>query len=127
MAWSAKEIAFLKENVGKMTPDEIGERIFKSGRAVRLYMYRNHIEPDYKKANTCLVEKMLNIKFGNAKYFSPDRQWFEKAKIGQKRFALLRRGKEQPTEDELKKIAKAIQMSTDELFELFKSRQLELF
>lgn len=124
--WKSDEVKKLMEYKDKKTPKEIAEMIGKTERAVKLYMYRNGITG--RRKLTCpLIVKMLSVKFGEPKYFSPDRAWFEKVGIGQKRFADLKKGFSQPSEEELKKIAKGINLSVEEMCEFFKARQLELF
>lgn len=124
--WKSDEVKKLMEYKDKKTPKEIAEMIGKTERAVKLYMYRQNIS-GRKKLKCPLVEKMLNLKFGNAKFFTPDREWFKQVGISQKRFAELKQGYAQPNTTELKSIAKGIHLNIDEMCEFFKVRQLELF
>lgn len=105
---------------------QIADRLGKSPEAVRVYMYRNGyaLKP---KVKCPIVEKLIKIKFADASWFRPNRAFYQKCDISQKRFSDLRLGYANPTEKEMKKIASALDVSADDLLKLFDSRQLELF
>lgn len=125
--WTPEQIKIIEEGQrDKLTLQQIADKLHKTPAAVRVYMYRNGY--DLRAKLSCpLVEKLIRIKFADPKWFRPNRDFYDKVQIGQKRFTNLRLGYANPTEDEMKKIAKALNVNSDELLQLFSSRQLDLF
>lgn len=109
-----------------LTLQQIAEKLHKSPAAVRVYMTRNGYS--LKKKVACpIVEKLIRIKFADPTWFKTNRAFYQQVQISQKRFSDLRQGYANPTEDEMKRIAKVLNVSTEDFIELFKSRQLGLF
>lgn len=125
--WTEAQKKIIEEGQrDKLTLQQIADRLHKTPAAVRVYMYRNGY--NLKTKLSCpLVERLIQIKFADPKWFRPNREFYNKVQIGQKRFTNLRLGYANPTEDEMKKIAKALNVSSDDLLSLFSSRQLDLF
>lgn len=109
-----------------MTIKEIATHTDKSESAVKVYMLR-HGYPTKKQVECPIMEKLIKIKFACPNWFRPDRGFYKEARISQKRFTDLRMGYAQPTADELKRVAKVINVSTDDLLQLYQDRQLSLF
>lgn len=108
------------------TLQQIASRLGKTPAALRVYLVRNGYA--LKKQVSCpIVEKLIRIKFADPTWFRTNRAFYAKVKISQKRFSDLRAGYANPTEEELKRIAKVLCVSSDDLIELFKSRRLDLF
>ncbi len=105
---------------------QIADKLGKSPAALRVYMFRNGYA--LKKQVACpLVERLIRIKFADPSWFRTNRAFYQSVQISQKRFSDLRAGYANPTEDEMKRIAKVLNVSTEDFIELFKSRQLDLF
>ena len=104
----------------------IADALGKTEEAVYLYCYRHNI-PVRKQLNNPIMVKLLTIKFGNPKFFHPTREFYQSVSITQKRWAALSWGYAQPTQDELRRVAKVFNFSADEAFDLMESRQLNLF
>lgn len=124
--WTNEQIKFLTENITTMTTGQIATALHKSDQAIRLYCYRNGIALR-KQLEKPMVPELMRIKFGNPSYFRPNRDFFVKVKISQKRFSLLRQGYAQPTADELKALSREWNVSLPEAMQLITSRQLNLF
>lgn len=125
--WHPDEDKILREEVKKNTPlKEIAKRLNKTEEAVYLYCYR-HFIPLRKQVKNPMMRNLLQIKFGNVELFRPNKAFFEKVGINQKRWAFLIFGYVQPTQDELLRVARELNFSVDETFKLLDSRQLDLF
>lgn len=124
--WSESEVNFLTSHLGVLSMREIGEEIGRTERAVKLYCYRHRLSVRQTVQNP-LIPLLLKTKFGNAEYFTPTRGFFLECGIGQKRWSLLVHGYAQPTDTELRAVARALHFSVDEALSLLDARQLELF
>lgn len=105
---------------------EIADILGKTEEAVYLYCYRHNI-PTSKQLENPIMVKLLAIKFGDPKYFHPTKEFYRSVGISQKRWAHLAWGYAQPTQDELRRVAKSFNFSLDEAFALMEARQLNLF
>lgn len=125
--WTPDEVNALNSFREQNLPlKEIASRLNKTPEAVRVYMTR-HRMPIKEKVNCPIVEKLVCGKFVNAKWFTPDREFYELVKISQKRFSDLLNGYNNPTIEEMKRIASVLKFSPDDYLEFFQSRQLNLF
>ena len=102
------------------------KRIGRSERAVRLYMFRHGI-PLRQQTKCPTIPHLLEIKFGNANWFHPTREFYEQVGITQKRWQDLRMQYAAPTQEELVKISRVLHLQTEEALQLVDSVQLELF
>lgn len=127
MAWSQEDIELVEYGQkNNLSLQQIAEQVGRTPAAVRVFMYRNGFS--LKRKLACpLVEKLISIKFADPNWFKPNREFYNKVQIGQKRFTNLRLGYANPTEEEMRKIAKVLDISSDDLLKLFASRQLDLF
>lgn len=125
--WTQFEDQILREEVARHASIEhIAHRLCKSVNAVYLYAYRHRIALRKMVVNP-LMRKMIEIKFGSVEYFTPNRDFYNKVQISQKRWSELVFGYTQPTERELRAVAEVINFSREETFQLMQSRQLCLF
>ncbi len=124
--WTPEDKAFLKEHLNKITIEEIASQLGRPVNAVNLYLYRNRI-PVKNQVKTNLMYKLIEIKFGRAEYFQPTRDFFSTVKINQKRWATLYFGYCSATEEEIIRVAKHLNFSVENTFELMDARQLNIF
>jgi hypothetical protein len=125
--WTLSEDKILKYNLEKGAPlREIGIRLHKNERSIRLYCYR-HFIPLRPQIKNPMMRRLLEIKFGKPEFFRPTKQFFEATRINQKRWADLQFGYAQPTQEELISTAKELHFSIEETFDLMDARQLDLF
>ncbi len=124
--WTPEDKAFLKEHLNKITIEEIASQLGRPVNAVNLYLYRNRI-PVKNQVKTNLMYKLIEIKFGRAEYFQPTRDFFQTVKINQKRWASLYFGYCSATEEEIIRVAKHLNFSVEDTFELMDARQLNIF
>ena len=124
--WTEIERRFLMENLPTMPIHQIAERIGRSERAVRLYMFRQGI-PIRQQTKCPTIPRLLEIKFGSANWFRPTREFYEQVGITQKRWQDLRMQYAAPTQEELVRISRVLHLQTDEALQLIDSVQMELF
>ena len=72
------------------------------------------------------MRKLLEVKFSDPDYFKPNKAFFQKVKINQRRWSRLVAGYEQPTEDELRRVTIELRFDAEEFFKLLDARQLSL-
>lgn len=124
--WTEIEKRFLLENVATMPIKEIAERIGRSVKAVRLFMFRHGI-PMREQTKCPTIPHLLEIKFGNPNWFHPNREFYEQVGITQKRWQDLRMRYAPPTAEELMRISRVLNLNCEEALKLVDSVQLELF
>ena len=124
--WSKVQDKFVRDQVAKSVPmEDIAKQMGKTKNAVHLYCYRHHIF--YKQTlENPLMRKLLEVKFSNPDYFKPNKSFFERVKINQRRWSRLVAGYEQPTEDELRRVTIELRFDAEEFFKLLDARQLSL-
>ena len=125
--WSVLEDASLREQLASNVPlATIAESLGKSEDAVYLYCYRHHIALRPRLKNP-MMRRLLEIKFGDPDFFKPNKGFFHQTGINQKRWAELSWGYVQPSQEELKRAAVALNFTVEETFKLMEARQLDLF
>ena len=125
--WSSDEDRIVRANAGMMGYGELAELVpGRSAAAVQLYMYRHQI-PVRRQLKRAIVPEMLRVKFGDASMFAPNRAFYERVKLSTQRWNRLRLGYEQPKQEEIVRIARALNMDAKEMVMLQDAMQLELF
>lgn len=125
--WSPVEDKLLRELLADGSPlSDIALALQRTEDAVYLYCYRHHI-PLRPRLKNPMMRRLLQIKFGDPDFFHPNKAFFSSSGINQKRWSDLAWGYTQPTQDELMRVAKILNFSIDEAFQLMESRQLNLF
>ena len=125
--WSAEEERIVRANAGMMSFQALAELLpGRSAAAVQLYMYRHQI-PVRRQLKRAIVPEMLRIKFGDASLFSANKAFYTRAKITSQRWNRLRYGYEQPRQEEIVSIARALNMEPKEMMLMQDAMQLDLF
>lgn len=125
--WHDAEDRLLKEELEKNTQlKDIALMLGRTEEAVYLYCYRHNI-PLHPRLEKPMMRKLLEIKFGTPEFFHPNKSFFLKVGINQKRWSELSWGYVQPTQDELLRVAKEFNFTVEETFKLMDCRQLDLF
>lgn len=125
-SWTEDEDEFVRENAGMMSFENIGVALGRSALAVQLYMHRKGI-PTRPVLKRPIVRLMIQAKFGDESLFTPNRAFYQRVGIGMKRFQNLSKGYCQPTQEEIIKISRALNMQPDEMLKLQDAIQLYLF
>ncbi len=127
--WTVKEMNFLRDNIDKLTMEQIYEHFspHRSKMSVDLKIKRMRLTPNKcvnpERVPRNLVLEMLTQRIGDPRNFQPQRDFFDRVQIGQKRFWQLYRGEVNLTEKEYQRLAEEWNVSLQDAFEL---RQLEL-
>lgn len=126
-SWSAEEDRIVRLNAGVRNFEGIAELLpGRSALAVQLYMYRKRI-PVRRVLARPIVTLMLRLKFGDETLFAPNRAFYERAGVSCVRFQRLAQGYVQPTQEEIIRISRALNMQPDEMLKLQDATQLDLF
>ena len=125
--WTSKEVEWLKQNVQLLNVDKLCEELNRSEMAVNIKIHRlrlpvakGGILKERVSKNICL--EMISKRI-NPEYFKPGREFYNSTGIGQKRFWQLFRGEKNMTKYEYVALAKELNITLEEGFEL---HQLEL-
>lgn len=113
----------MTENVGKLSLQEMGDRINRSPVAVKMFILRNRIDIG-NKVNRNILQEILKIKFVHPEYFKPTRAFYKEVNISQTRFWDLYYGRVSITQKEYIAITTHLGVTLQEAFE---ARQLNLF
>lgn len=124
--WTQEEIDTLKRMAGKQPIMKIAEALGRTEASVYLFCYRNHIALR-KNYGSNPIRKMFDIRFGDWQLFTPNRAFYNRCGISQKRFQDIFQGFAPASSEEIKAVAKAINLSSDEAFELMGVVQMSLF
>ncbi len=124
--WTKEEEGIVRENAGKLSFAEIGEMIGRSPLAVQLFMFRNHIA-SRKVLRRPIIKLLLRRKFVDESWFSPNKAFYEQIEMSARRFQDLAAGYKQPTQGELSRIRKVLNVSSKEMQEIQEATQLFLF
>ena len=113
--WTKNDIAYLVDNYGKVSLEEMASRLGRSTMAVRLYA-------QVVKENR--LKKLLEYRFRHLEDFHPSRFFFKETGINQVRYWDLFFGRKSITPSEYKAVAEYFNITISEAFD---SLQLNLF
>ena len=127
--WTQDEMRFLKDNIGVMTMDQIYQRFSpnRSRTSVDLKIKRMRlakvktVDPERVKRN--LITEMLRHRIGDPRNFQPQRDFYERTKIGQKRFWQLYNGEKNPSQNEYIALTREWNVTLEDAFDI---RQLKI-
>ena len=121
--WTAEDAAYVRQNFGKVSLEDMAAHLQRSPMSVRLYILRNRMTVGRTVKRNLLVE-MLKIKFRHLEDFCPTRTFYKETGIGQRRYWDLYFGRKPITRKEYAAVAEYFGVTMSEALE---SRQLELF
>ena len=121
--WTAEDAAYVRQNLGKVSLEDMAFALRRSPMSVRLYILRNRLTPSGIVRRNLLLA-MLKIKFRHPEDFSPTRAFYKETGIGQRRYWDLYFGRKAITGKEYAAVAEYLGVTIHKAFE---SRQLELF
>lgn len=127
--WTNKEVQYLQENVGKIPMQEIYQHFeTRTKMSVDAKLRRMRLQPlrtvNPERVPRNLVVEMLKHRIGDPYYFTPDKAFYKRVKIRQKRFWQLFRGEVNLTEVEYRTLVEEWNVSLTDAFEM---RQISLF
>lgn len=121
--WTEEDATFVKNNLGKLSFEQMGRDLNRSAMSVRLFVLRNRLTVGLQVKRNILME-MLKIKFRHPEDFTPTRAFYAETGINQRRWWDLYYGRKPITGKEYAAVADYLGVTVHEAFE---SRQLDLF
>lgn len=121
--WTENETFFVKNNLGKLSFEQMGRKLNRSAMSVRLFVLRNRLTVGLQVKRNILME-MLKIKFRHPEDFTPTRAFYTETGINQRRWWDLYYGRKPITGKEYAAVADYLGVTLQEAFD---SRQLDLF
>lgn len=121
--WTGNDITFVKQNLGKLSFEQMGRELNRSAMSVRLFALRNRLTVGLQVKRNILME-MLKIKFRHPEDFTPTRVFYTETGINQRRFWDLYYGRKAISSKEYAAVADYLGITMQEALG---SRQLELF
>lgn len=121
--WTENDISFVKDNLGKLSFEQMGRALNRSAMSVRLFVLRNRLTVGLQVKRNILME-MLKIKFRHPEDFTPTRAFYVETGINQRRWWDLYYGRKPITGKEYAAVADYLGVTIQEAFD---SRQLDLF
>ena len=121
--WNSQDDEFVRQNLGKMSFEDMGKHLERSPMSVRLYVLRRKLTTGQLVKRNLLIA-LLKIKFRHPEDFAPTRLFYNETGIGQRRYWDLYFGRKPITGKEYASVAEYLGVSITKSIE---SRQLELF
>jgi len=121
--WTEEDATFVKNNLGKLSFEQMGRALNRSAMSVRLFVLRNRLTVGLQVKRNILME-MLKIKFRHPEDFTPTRAFYTETGINQRRWWDLYYGRKPITGKEYAAVADYLGVTIQEAFD---SRQLNLF
>lgn len=122
--WTKNDIAYLTDNYGKASLEEMASRLGRSTMAVRLYALRHRLDEKHQVVKENRLKKLLEYRFRHLEDFHPSRFFFKETGINQVRYWDLFFGRKSITPSEYKAVAEYFNITISEAFD---SLQLNLF
>ena len=121
--WTEEDATFVKNNLGKLSFEQMGRALNRSAMSVRLFVLRNRLTVGLQVKRNILME-MLKIKFRHPEDFTPTRGFYAETGINPRRWWDLYYGRKPITGKEYAAVADYLGVTIQEAFD---SRQLNLF
>ena len=121
--WTEEDATFVKNNLGKLSFEQMGSALNRSAMSVRLFALRNRLTVGLQVKRNILME-MLKIKFRHPEDFTPTRAFYTETGINQRRFWDLYYGRKHISSKEYAAVAEYLGVTLQEALD---SRQLDLF
>ena len=121
--WTEDDATFVKNNLGKLSFEQMGRALNRSAMSIRLFCLRNRLTVGLQVKRNILME-MLKIKFRHPEDFTPTRAFYTETGINQRRFWDLYYGRKNISGKEYAAVAEYLGVTLQEALE---SRQLDLF
>lgn len=122
--WTKNEIAYLVENYGRMSLEDMAIHLNRSVMAVRLYALRHRLDDKHQIVKENRLKKLLEYRFRHLEDFLPSKFFFRETGINQVRYWDLFFGRKSIKPEEYKAVAEYFNITISEAFD---SLQLNLF
>lgn len=122
--WNRDEVAYLVDNYGKMSLEDLSRELNRSVMAVRLYALRHRLDDKHQVVKENRLKKLLEYRFRHLEDFHPSKYFFKETGINQVRYWDLFFGRKPIKPQEYKAVAEYFSITISEAFD---SIQLNLF
>lgn len=122
--WNRDEVAYLVDNYGKMSLEDLSWELNRSVMAVRLYALRHRLDNRHQVVKENRLKKLLEYRFRHLEDFHPSKYFFKETGINQVRYWDLFFGRKPIKPQEYKAVAEYFGITISEAFD---SLQLNLF
>lgn len=122
--WNRDEVAYLVDNYGKMSLEDLSRELNRSVMAVRLYALRHRLDDKHQVVKENRLKKLLEYRFRHLEDFHPSKYFFKETGINQVRYWDLFFGRKPIKPQEYKAVAEYFDITISEAFD---SLQLNLF
>lgn len=122
--WTKNEIAYLVENYGRMSLEDMAIHLKRSVMAVRLYALRHRLDDKHQVVKENRLKKLLEYRFRHLEDFHPSKFFFKETGINQVRYWDIFFGRKAIKPEEYKAVAEYFNITISEAFD---SLQLNLF
>jgi hypothetical protein len=122
--WNRDEVAYLVDNYGKMSLEDLSRELNRSVMAVRLYALRHRLDDKHQVVKENRLKKLLEYRFRHLEDFHPSKYFFKETGINQVRYWDLFFGRKPIKPQEYKAVAEYFCITISEAFD---SLQLNLF
>ena len=122
--WNRDEVAYLVDNYGKMSLEDLSKELNRSVMAVRLYALRHRLDDKHQVVKENRLKKLLEYRFRHLEDFHPSKYFFKETGINQVRYWDLFFGRKPIKPQEYKAVAEYFSITISEAFD---SLQLNLF
>lgn len=101
--WSPADEYWLFQNMYKLTMPELCAYLRRNENSIKLKMHRNRQNPKAIVKDNVLL-RILTAKFSDPALFSPNKEFYQSIKIGQKRFWMIYKGLYKLTGEECQRV-----------------------
>lgn len=122
--WDKDSAAYLTENYGKVSLEEMARHLGKTVNAVRLYALRHRLDDKHQVVKNNRLKSLLEHRFKHIEDFTPSRCFYKETGINQMRYWDIYYGRKPITAKEYAAVADYFGITMTEAFE---SMQLDLF
>ena len=122
--WNRDEVAYLVDNYGKMSLEDLSRELNRSVMAVCLYALRHRLDDKHQVVKENRLKKLLEYRFRHLEDFHPSKYFFKETGINQVRYWDLFFGRKPIKPQEYKAVAEYFSITISEAFD---SLQLNLF
>lgn len=122
--WNRDEVAYLVDNYGKMSLEDLSRELNRSVMAVRLYALRHRLDDKHQVVKENRLKKLLEYRFRHLEDFHPSKYFFKETGINQVRYWDLFFGRKPIKPQEYKAVSEYFGITISEAFD---SLQLNLF
>ena len=103
--WNRDEVAYLVDNYGKMSLEDLSRELNRSVMAVRLYALRHRLDDKHQVVKENRLKKLLEYRFRHLEDFHPSKYFFKETGINQVRYWDLFFGRKPIKPQEYKAVA----------------------